>query len=97
MSEREQLKYLLEYVTDDRRDAEARLRDSDLWILDAEGRPGLEALSVEQWEHAVAFTEGLVGLSNGVLPLVTSQLLVDVHQRAREGLRRARGRARETS
>jgi hypothetical protein len=89
MSEREQLEYLLEYVTDDRRDAEARLRDSDLWILDAEGRPGLEALSVEQWEHAVAFTEGLAKMSNA-LPTVTSQLVIDVHLRAREGLRRVR-------
>jgi hypothetical protein len=92
MDERE-LQYLLDSVTGDRRDAEARFRDSDLWFLDAAGRPGLEADDAGEWEHAVKFTEGLARLSNA-LPLVTSQLMVDVHQRAGEGLRRARERSR---
>ncbi len=95
MSERkQQLEYLLEYVTEDERDAEARLMDEDLWaFLPPDLRPGLEALDVEEWEHTVAFTEGLLGLSNGVFPLVSSQFLINFHGQAVEGLRRARERA----
>ncbi len=90
----QQILELLEHVTDDRRDAEARLMDEDLWaFLPPDLRPGLEALDVEEWKHAEGFFDGLKGLSNGVLPLVTSQLILNFHELAIEGLRRARERA----
>ena len=86
---------LLERVTDDRRDARCRLMNEDLFaFIPPDLRPGLETHDPEEWTYAVEFAEWLMASTN-MQPLVASQLIVDFHERALEGLRRARERGGE--
>jgi hypothetical protein len=90
----EVLRHLVEVCGVSRREAEARLLDEDLWMLDPELRcaaslEGEEA--VEQWEHAVRFADWL-GDDNPVLGEAAQHLVWDMRVRAEEALRRARER-----
>jgi hypothetical protein len=88
--------YLMEHVGLSREEAERRLEDADLWLLDPELRysypPGEEEVSA--WEMAADFAASLSeGFErSGVINDATRQLLREMCERADEALRRARRR-----
>jgi hypothetical protein len=76
-----------------RHDAQLRLVDDDLWLLDAEGRYGFEDdEAVQQWAQAVDAIQIFIHMGRYVNE-ATEQLLIDARVRAEEALRRARARA----
>jgi hypothetical protein len=93
----EQIKRLVQQGID-RRDAELRVVDLDLWIADPMGLYGLEGEdAVEQWADAARYARAqvemvshYVGFSDAV-----KQLVFDAQDRAQEALRRASARLGE--
>jgi hypothetical protein len=61
MTEREQtVQRLMEVQGLPREEAELRVQDDDLWLVDAELRVGLEGqAAVEEWEEAAAFASAI--------------------------------------
>ena len=95
----EEIRYLVEEVGLDRRQAELVLRDDDLWMLLPEYRfawePGEE--DVRQWELAADFAYALAdgfGESKAI-PDSVRMMLWDMRDRAEEAMKRARERAKE--
>jgi hypothetical protein len=81
-----------------RAEAERRLRDDDLWLVEPELRDGLDGEeAITQWEYAVGFAECLErGFAyTGWADVATSQLIIDMRLRAEEALLRARRRVKE--
>ncbi len=100
MSEQEKtIEYLAKEVGISRENAELRMLDDDLWLLEPQGRyalpPGEE--TVREWRDAVEFLECLYLASQAVDNRALMHTLSDAHVRAIEALRRARQRAQEVS
>jgi hypothetical protein len=94
----------IEYLTEDwggigisREDAEARLRDGDLWFIEPERRYGgaNSEEAIREWSEAADFARSLAeGFSlSSALGVATQCMLWDMCERAEEALRRARERA----
>jgi hypothetical protein len=96
MTEREQtVQRLMEVQGLPREEAELRVQDDDLWLVDAELRVGLEGqAAVEEWEEAAAFASAINrGVGWGEFSnTATAHLVSDLDMRAEEALRRARER-----
>jgi len=81
--------YLVEEIGLSEDEAQARLQDSDLWLLEPELRYNL---GVEEWEDAVGVLcvlDSLAEYHGGAV----EQVIRDAQLRAEEALRRARERA----
>jgi hypothetical protein len=78
-----------------REEAERRVADEDLWLLDPELRCGLGGEdAVEEWQEALSFAEALAnGFSMAPVGSATLHLPWDATVRAQEALRRAEERA----
>ncbi len=96
MTEREaMLVHLEEFVDIDRQEAEARLLDDDLWILDPGGRYVLEGEEgIEQWRAAAEFIGSLADGANnsGAANQAATMVLTDAALRCEEALRRVKER-----
>jgi hypothetical protein len=92
--EREQrIGELVEVMGIDREEAERRLLDGDLWLVEPALRAGLDGdEAVEEWEWAAGFAQCLENgfAFTGWAPVATSQLIIDMRMRAEEALQRAR-------
>ncbi len=102
MTERERIiQYLITEIGGDREEAERRLEDGDLWLVEPALRfPFATAEeAVEEWRQAAAFARGLTeGFSvavdgERVLGRATMQSILDLCARTEEALRRAKARA----
>jgi hypothetical protein len=97
MTEREaMLVHLEEFVGIDRQEAEARLLDDDLWILDPGGRYVLEGEEgIQQWREAAEFIGSLADGANnsGAVNQAATMILTDAALRCEEALRRVKERA----
>ena len=77
-----------------RREAELRLVDPDLWLLDPEGRYSFEdEEAVRQYSEAIDALQTFIHLAERYVNEATVQLLIDARVRAEEALRRAQARA----
>ena len=97
MTEEKTLRRLMGDVGLTREEAEARLVDEDLWLVDPARRWAFEGEEgVRQWETAYAFARALAeGFADPPSPAIneaTVQLLWDLRDRAEVALRRARSR-----
>jgi hypothetical protein len=81
----------------DRRDAELRTADLDLWIQDPEVLFGFEPEdAVKQWSKAVAVLSSFADVAEHINE-ATLQAMMDARERARVALVRAQERERENS
>jgi hypothetical protein len=98
----EMIEHLTEYVTGDRKEAELRMLDDDLWLLHPELRYSFEGEeAVREWERSLTLVRALYEFAmthHGPYPFFsdsTTWLIGDAEARAEEALRRARERVRE--
>ena len=86
----------------DAHDAELRLRDNDLWVLDPTMRFGVELegeAGVEEWREAAKLASAFrdFATNSDHYNYATTMLIWDAAARAEEALRRAESRAGEST
>ncbi len=99
----EMIEHLTEYVTGDRKEAELRMLDDDLWLLHPELRYSFEGeAAVREWERSLVLARALYEFAmnhhghHAFFSDSTIWLIGDAEARAEEALTRARERVRET-
>jgi hypothetical protein len=91
------IEYLVERIGVHPQDAERRMIDDDLWLLEPEGRYPLRPDDERQWEQAFSFVEGLIIATQPLENAAIKHVLADAQARVMEAQRRARQRAQEAS
>ena len=95
----EDVRYLVDKVGVSEDEARKMMRDEDLWIIEPAMRYGSEfegERGVRLWEDAYELADGIATYCTNHVDLrnpAITQLASDAAERAREALRRARGRA----